>query len=348
MLEHRSIGEREELNTADRARPVTGSVDVIVPCYRYGHFLSECISSVLNQSIENLRVLIIDDASPDNTPEVAAELARSDSRVTFLAHPANKGHVATFNEGIEWASANYMMILSADDYLLPGALRRSVEIMDAHPEVGFTFGKVIVLYDRHSLAEMGSLADKNDYRILSGLDFIRRSGAHNIVPAPAAVVRTALHKRVGGYCPELPHAGDLNVWFRLAAYSSVGILEANQAVYRRHSNNMSLTYQSKSWLPDLQQRQVALDLFLQSCSGVLPDISGLRSMLFRSLAAQAVGFASAAFNAGAYEASVTLSDFALGLSPDVKRSSGWLKLACKRRLGPKLWHVLRSAFTSTR
>src|SRR5215831_20496875 len=112
------------------------SVDVIVPCYRYGHFLRECVESVLSQSDVNVRVLIIDDASPDNTPEVAAELVSEDPRVTFIRHSENKGHIATYNEGIEWASAEYMLILSADDCLLPGALSRAADLMDARPDVG--------------------------------------------------------------------------------------------------------------------------------------------------------------------------------------------------------------------
>src|ERR1700674_1005784 len=121
------------------------SFDVIVPCYRYGHFLRECVESVLAQSISGVRILILDDASPDNTAEVAAELARQDSRVTFVRHITNKGHIATYNEGIEWASADYMLLLSADDYLLSGALSASAKLMDDHPEVGFTFGKVVEL-----------------------------------------------------------------------------------------------------------------------------------------------------------------------------------------------------------
>lgn len=87
------------------------SVDVIVPCYRYGHFLRQCVESVLNQSMRNVRVLIIDDTSPDNTAEVAAELAKEDPRVTFVRHSVNKGHIATYNEGIDWASSEYMLIL---------------------------------------------------------------------------------------------------------------------------------------------------------------------------------------------------------------------------------------------
>ena len=106
------------------------SVDVIVPCYRYGHFLRGCVESALAQTGADVRVLIIDDASPDNTAEVATELAKEDSRVSFFRHAVNKGHIATYNEGIEWVSGDYMLLLSADDYLLPGALARAAELMD--------------------------------------------------------------------------------------------------------------------------------------------------------------------------------------------------------------------------
>jgi glycosyltransferase involved in cell wall biosynthesis len=112
------------------------SVDVFVPCYRYEHFLRQCVESVFSQSGVSVRVLIIDDASPDNTAEVAAALASEDPLVSFIRHIENKGHIATYNEGIEWASADYMLLLSA---LLPGALSRAAELMDAHPEVGFIY-----------------------------------------------------------------------------------------------------------------------------------------------------------------------------------------------------------------
>ena len=245
------------------------SVDVIVPCYRYGHFLRECVESVLAQSVKNVRVLIIDDASPDNTAEVAADLVKKDPRVNFLRHAVNKGHIATYNEGIEWVSADYMLLLSADDYLLPGALNRSANLMDAHPEVGFTFGRAITLDDRGTKRQTQTVTDKADQRILTGMEFIELSGSRNIVPTPTAVVRTELQKRLGGYLPELPHSGDMELWLRFAAHASVGMSEAYEAVYRRHAGNMSLDYTVKTWLPDLQQRKAAFDCFFKTCSHAL-------------------------------------------------------------------------------
>lgn len=71
-----------------------------MPCYQYGHFLRECVESILTRSGPSVRVLVIDDASPDHTAGVARDLVREDSRVTFLRHTRDKGHIATHNEGI--------------------------------------------------------------------------------------------------------------------------------------------------------------------------------------------------------------------------------------------------------
>jgi glycosyltransferase involved in cell wall biosynthesis len=99
----------------------------------------------LTQSSPELRVLITDDASPDNTAEIAEELVCSDPRVDYRRHTSNRGLIATANEGIAWARADYMLLLSADDYLLPSALSRSADLMDDRPSVAFTFGGAVVL-----------------------------------------------------------------------------------------------------------------------------------------------------------------------------------------------------------
>ncbi len=321
-----------------------GSVDVFVPCYRYGHFLRECVESILAQEV-NVRVLIIDDASPDNTAEVAAELAKEDSRVSFLKHKANLGHIATYNEGIEWASADFMLLLSADDYLLPGSLSRAVNLMNGHPEVGFVFGEAIVQFEEETSPKhepkIPKYGEVEIERILKGIEFIELAGPSNIVHTPTAVVRTELQKRVGGYHPDLPHSGDQEMWLRLAAYASVGFLSVKQAVYRRHSANMSLAYTSANWLPDLVQRRAALDRFFESCGSILPDAPRLSRRLSWQLACIAVSYASSAFNEGDFEASGAICEFARGIAPKVNWSVPWIKFALKQRIGRRAWRALQ-------
>jgi hypothetical protein len=316
-------------------------VDVIVPCYRYGHFLRQCVESVLAQAGVDVRVLIIDDCSPDDTQAIGTQLSHRYAQVTFLRHAVNRGHIATYNEGIEWVSSKYYLLLSADDYLLPGALGRTVRFMDAHESVGLAYGKAITL-NHGELPPAVPRQEAADWRMLSGLKFMKMSGARNCVPTPAAVVRTEVQKRIGGYRPELPHSGDLEMWFRLAAHADVGISESEHAVYRRHAGNMSLAYTTRSWLPDVQQRKAAFDSFLRSCKAIFPQAEEVYRHSLRLLAEEAVGFASSAFNDGDMETSRQLSQLALELSPGVRWSGRWAKLACKRRLGLGAWRSIRA------
>lgn len=328
------------------------SIDVIVPCYRYGHFLRESVESVLTQSNVDVRVLVIDDASPDNTPDVGSQLAREDSRVTFLQHSMNKGHIASYNEGIEWTSSEYYLLLSADDYLLPNALGRATRFMDSHPEVGFTFGGAIELNDdgvTNEIEAIPRLLRGQGERILGMKEFSKTVGKRNIVPTPTAVVRTGLQKTVGGYRAELPHAGDLEMWLRLAAHSGyVGVIRGPQAVRRHHSSNMFLAFAENSWLPDLQQRKLALDLFVRSCGHVLPGAQVLQMGMLRSLGRDAVGCASGAFNDGNVELSEEILRFAIDCSPGVTMSLPWFRLASKRLVGRKQWRNMQATIMQLR
>jgi GT2 family glycosyltransferase len=336
-------------------------IDVFIPCYNYGRFLCQCVNSVLGQSGVDVRVLVIDDASPDNTAEVAEALARENPRVTVIRHSTNKGHIKTYNEGIEWASADYMLLLSADDYLLPGALSRATDLMDAYPQVGFTFGNVVELDDggnetpRKRIMEVTNDSGK---RILEGREFIELSGADNLVATCSAVVRTELQKHLGGYREELWHAGDMEMWLRFAAHASVGFISAYQGVYRRHSANMSTAYyfvsdgraiyKKNGRLADIQQRKSALDCFSERCNDVLPSCEHLCRRLYRQLSESAVGCASAAFNDGQMEESRQLSEFALAVCPEINNSSAWVKLTCKRWMGARTWRALRPGLVIVR
>ncbi len=96
------------------------SVDVAIPCYPYGGFMRDCVTSVLTQAIRDVRVLIIDNASTDDSVEVALQIAAEDPRVEVIARRRNLGPHASFNEGIDWARATYFLVLCADDLLAPG------------------------------------------------------------------------------------------------------------------------------------------------------------------------------------------------------------------------------------
>src|SRR5436190_15792241 len=123
------------------------SVDVFVPCYNYARYLRECVESVLSQEGVDVRVLILDDCSTDNSEEVGLELAAADPRVEYRRHAVNRGHTTTYNEGLDWVSGDCCLLLSADDVLAPGAFARAAAVMRAHPEVGLVYGQAITTAD---------------------------------------------------------------------------------------------------------------------------------------------------------------------------------------------------------
>ena len=94
----------------------------MIPCYNYGRYLNDCVESVLSQLGVEVRVLIIDDASTDSTPQIASAFAARDQRVEFHRHDRNLGHIATYNEGLSLADSTYSVLLDADDMLTPGCL----------------------------------------------------------------------------------------------------------------------------------------------------------------------------------------------------------------------------------
>src|SRR5262249_13202164 len=114
------------------------SVSVLIPCYKYGHFLEDVVGSVLDDQVGvDVRVLIIGGAAADDGRVVARKIAARDPRVEVIVHETNKGNIATFNEGLlEWADGDYCTLVSADDRLPPGALRRARDLLDAHPSAG--------------------------------------------------------------------------------------------------------------------------------------------------------------------------------------------------------------------
>lgn len=230
-------------------------VDVFVTCYNYGRYLRQCATSVLDQSHRDLRLILVDDASEDDTPGVSAEIAAADARVEVVRHSANLGHIATYNRCIDQARSALMLLLSADDFLLPGALDRASRAFDRDPVLGLVFGACPAWSEGDPMP--AAAADDGSPVPLTPAKFVPRLAAGNVVATATAVVRTEVQQRLGHYRPELPHAGDLEMWLRFALQSRIAYLQQAQAVYRRHDRNMSLAYDTRA---DLDQRMASFRL----------------------------------------------------------------------------------------
>ena len=262
------------------------SIRVIVPCYNYARFLPGAVESALGQPGVDVSVLIIDDASTDNSAAVAERLAQRDNRVEFIRHICNKGHIATYNEGLASTQSDYVVLLSADDLLTPGALKRATDLMAAHPSVGLVYGHPIVFRDAEPLPS--ARTKRHTRTIWRGHDWVERMcrAGRNFIYCPEVVMRTTTQHRIGYYDPKLPHSGDMEMWLRAAAVSDIGRINgADQAYYRLHRSSMQRTVH-KGAMIDLQARAAAFNSALAR-SGFL-DAERLRDLAHSSISVLAL------------------------------------------------------------
>jgi hypothetical protein len=318
------------------------TVSVVIPCYRYGRFLRECVRSVLDQEGVNVRVLIIDDASPDDSGEVAAQLATEEDRVEVRHHAHNQGHIATYNEGLlEWADGDYSILISADDVLTAGSMARATAVLEANPNIGFVYGHALRWNDnqpkpatRHGPAHV---------TVWPGIDWLRilcRLG-HAVVTSPEVVVRTSLQKKIGGYLPHLPHTGDHEMWMRFAINSDVAFIKGvDQAYYRSHGTNMT---NERRPIVDLRQRKAAYDAIFQSFAEQIPDADPLYKRACRRIAKEALWEACRCFHRQPANPALAaeLCAFARSTYPESERLPEFWGLRWRQVAGPELSASLR-------
>ncbi len=105
-------------------------ISVIVPCYNYGHFISETIDSVLAQTYSDYEIIIIDDGSNDGTtPQVIANEVKKNKRIKSITHMKNKGLSAARNSGIKNAKGIYILPLDSDDMIAPTYLEKTMALI---------------------------------------------------------------------------------------------------------------------------------------------------------------------------------------------------------------------------
>ena len=332
-----SAAATERRSGSSPAAPPTTTVGVIVPCYNYARYLGNAVRSILDQEGVSVSVLVIDDSSTDDTPAVAEALAESDPRVEVIRHPANRGHIPTYNEGLEWASGDYVALLSADDVLAPGALARAAAVLDAHPNVGLAYGRAVYFSD----VVPQPRAHPGRYHVWTGRGWLEsrcRMGRIQLI-SPEAVVRTEVQHAVGGYRQELPHSGDNEMWMRIAHHADIAFISADQAFYRVHGANMSAT-RFGSPVTDAQHRKAAFDTALAED----PD---LHRLAMRSLARDILWQACRAFDTGE-SGHVPVDEMvrvATGLLADGDQPAELWAIRWRRLLGPSAARVVAIPLT---
>jgi glycosyltransferase involved in cell wall biosynthesis len=283
------------MSTRLRPRPLISAprVTVVVPHFNYGRYLPTAVASALEQPAVDVDVVIVDDASTDGSAVVARRLAREDSRITLIEHPVNRRHIATYNDGLEAASGDYVVLLSADDALSPGSLSRSTALLEANPGVGLVYGNARTFVDEPPISGptvpswRGARETWSVWEGEEWLGLVARRG-RNVITNPEVVMRRDLLADIGGYDRRFPHSADLLLWLRAAARQDIGRVNGTvQGFYRVHGTNMHST-QFGGLLDDYSAVRDTFDAFFTEDADLLQDARRLRVRARRAIAQEAL------------------------------------------------------------
>jgi hypothetical protein len=212
-------------------------VTVIITAYNYARYLPRSLGQVLTQDYAPLEVLVMDNASTDETPAVL-ERYSSDPRLRVVRNERNVGATPNHNHGLQYARGDYIVFLSADDELAPGSIARAMAYYDTHPEIdivyGWTYridgtGRETGVYGWPGLPRAAYDGGRNE--LANTLAF----GGHKFLPT--MVVPRTIWDRFGGFDESLVSA-DWDVEARWAAGGvRYGMLPEPLAFVRDHGSN---------------------------------------------------------------------------------------------------------------
>jgi len=118
-------------------------VSVIMPAYNEENFILESTGSILCQTMSDLELIVIDDASTDHTGELLCSI--DDPRLRIVHHEENRGVAVALERGVNEANGTYVAVIGADEISLPNRLADQVALLDAKPEVGIVGGQGIII-----------------------------------------------------------------------------------------------------------------------------------------------------------------------------------------------------------
>jgi glycosyltransferase involved in cell wall biosynthesis len=209
-------------------------VTIVMATYNHSAYVGDAIESVLAQEDVEFEFLIADDGSSDATPDRVAD--HGDQRVSFTAHPGNRGAGVVTNELLGRATGDYVALMNSDDiWLGTDKLASQVAILDEHPSVGATFGRArFIDYDGRPLPKAAiPFGDVFDQQNRSQGAWLRRFfDQGNCLCHPTMLIRRECYEAVGYYDNRLRQLPDFDMWVRLLKRYQIHVSSRDLIAFR--------------------------------------------------------------------------------------------------------------------
>lgn len=251
---------------------MTPEVTVVVPTRNRRAMLSSTLAAVLAQRDVDLHVVVVDEASTDDTPQLLAALA--DPRVTSVRHDEPRGAAGARNAGVRAARAPWVAFCDDDDLWAPDKLRAQLDALAGAPECRWAACGSVVVDE--------SLDVVDHQRVGAGGDVLGRLCVANDIPGGGSGVLVAvdLVREAGEFSEQDRNSEDWDLWVRLAALSSLAVVDRPLVAYRVWAGSKS---RSVERMIDAYDRITTRYAHLAQERGVRPDVVAHRRYLAKQL-----------------------------------------------------------------
>lgn len=209
------------------------SITVLMPVYNGESYLERAIQSILFQTYEDYKFLIIDDGSTDSSPTILSRYQSQDSRIEVIRNPENLGLIKTLNMGIDAIDTKYVARMDCDDYAHPQRLEAQVNVMESSASVG-ACGTWITVKDASNGSEyIQRYPTQHDQIKLDMLTYCA-------IAHPSVMLRKSFLDRYHlRYNPDFIHAEDYELWTRAIEKFEFTNIPKPLLEYNIHPNNVS-------------------------------------------------------------------------------------------------------------
>ena len=216
-------------------------VTVVCLCYNHRAFIKEALDSVLAQTYPNIQIILVDDASTDESVREIEALLVQNPHIEFISLKQNVGNCKAFNIGLAKANGAYVIDFATDDVMLPDRIRQQVDFFRSLDEAyGVVFTDAIYM-------------DGNGKFLYNHVDNLRRKGLLTVMPqgnvyadvisryfisSPTMMIRKEVLDSLNGYDERLAYE-DFDFWIRSALNYKYAFLDKKLTKVRRTKNSMS-------------------------------------------------------------------------------------------------------------
>lgn len=216
--------------------PTKPLVSIGIALYNHETYIKECIDSILNQTYDNIEIIVIDDGSKDASYQSALHAFETNpiKRPHILKTRPNKGMCNTLNEIITLAKGEYISFVGSDDFIHPEKIEKQVAYLESHPDVALVQSdSYIVDKESHITSLFTCKGRQNEGDLYEAL-----ISGKGLVNTPSHLYRTCVYEKIGVYDPAFRWE-DTDFWLRLTKYFKVGYIPEPLNYYRRHGENLS-------------------------------------------------------------------------------------------------------------